>query len=212
MRVKTRISSVETVSYNKKCHILLNTDSYVTKLIVLNADESVCHSDVASTLNFIHSKCLVVKGRQIVKKISQKCFICKYNKGKSLLGPAIPCLPDFRVKCNHSFEFVGVVFAGIIYYLVKNSVYKACVLLFTCGVTRSSNIELTIDQSLQSVIHSLRRFTVKTGKTKLLISDNFQTFKFTELNNFIRSSSIEWEFILGFYNGSHPGGEGCTTE
>ena len=120
---------VETVSYNKKCPILLNKDSCVTKLIVLNADESVCHSDVTSTLNFINSKCLVVKGRQIVKKISQKCFICKYNKGKSLLGPATPCLPDFRVKCNHSFEFVGVVFAGIIYYLVKNSCIK---LVFYC--------------------------------------------------------------------------------
>ena len=49
-----------------------------------------------------------------------------------MLGPATPCLPDFRIKCNHSFEFMGVDFAGPIYYKVKNSLYKAYVLLFTC--------------------------------------------------------------------------------
>ena len=101
---------------------------------------------------------------------------------------------------------MGVDFAGPIYYKVKNSVYKAYVLLFTCGVTRASNIELTIDQGLHSVILALRRFLAKRGKMKLVISDNFQTFKSTELNNFLRNNSIEWEFILekspwwgGFY-------------
>ena len=123
-----------------------------------------------------------------------------------MLGPARPCFPDFRIKCNHSFEFVGVHFAGPIYYKVKNSVYKAYVLLFTCGVTKVSNIELTIDQSLHSVILALKRFLAKRGKTKLVISDSFQTFKFTELKNFLRNNSTELEFILekspwwgGFY-------------
>mgnify|MGYP001800046040 FL=1 len=112
----------------------------------------------------------------------------------------------YRVKCNHSFEFVGVDFAGPIYYKDRNGVHKSYVLLFTCGVTRASNIELTTDQGLQSVILALRRFLAKRGRTKLIISDNFKTFKSTELKNFLRNNSIEWEFILekspwwgGFY-------------
>ena len=76
-------------------------------------------------------------------------------------GPATPCLSDIRVKCNHSFEFVGMDFTGPIYYKVKNSVYKAYVLLFTGRVTRALNTELTIDQSLQSVIFA------KKAKTKI---------------------------------------------
>ena len=52
-------------------------------------------------------------------------------------------------------------FTGPIYYKVKNSVYKAYVLLFTGGVTRALNTELTIDQSLQSVIFA------KKAKTKI---------------------------------------------
>ena len=91
LRVKTRISSVETFLYDKKCPILLNKNSFVTKLIILNAHESVCHSSITSTLNFIRSKFFIVNGRQTLKKVLKKCFICKYVHGKILLGPATPC-------------------------------------------------------------------------------------------------------------------------
>ena len=33
-------------------------------------------------------------------------------------------------------------------------------------------------------------------KHKLVISDNFQTFKSAELKNFLQSNGIEWELIL----------------
>ena len=175
-------------------------------MIAFNAHELVCHSGVTSTSNFIRSKFWIFKERQTVKKILKKCFICKYVNRKILLGPATPCLPNFRIKCNQSFELVGAHFAGPIYYKVKSSVYKACVLLFTGGVARASNIELRTDQSFQFVILTSRRFLPKRGKTKLVISDNFQTFKSTELKNFLQNNSIEWEVILersswwgGFY-------------
>ena len=44
LRVKTKISSIKTLSYDKNCSILLNKDSHLTKLIVLNTHESVCHN------------------------------------------------------------------------------------------------------------------------------------------------------------------------
>ena len=57
-------------------------------------------------------------------------------------------------------------FKGPIYYKVKKTEYiKAYILLFTFGVTRASNIELTIDQSLKLVILALRRFLAKRGRT-----------------------------------------------
>ena len=134
LRVKTRISSVETFSFDKKFLSLLNKDNYITMMIVLNARESVCHSSVTSTFNFICSEFWIVKDRQTMKKILTKCFICKYFNEKVLLGQAIPYLTDLRVKCNHSFEFVvGVDFAGPIYDKDKNGADKAdvFVLLFT---------------------------------------------------------------------------------
>ena len=65
---------------------------------------------------------------------------------------------------------MGVDFAGPNYHNVINSVYKACLLLFTCLLTK------------------------KRGKTK---SVSFQTFKSTELKNFLRNNSTEWEFYFG---------------
>lgn len=46
LRVKTKISSIKTLSYDKNCSILLNKDSHLTKLIVLNTHESVCRNGV----------------------------------------------------------------------------------------------------------------------------------------------------------------------
>ena len=75
LRVKTRISGVETFSYGKKCPILLNKDSYVTKLLVLNAHESVCHSGVTSTLNFIDSKFWIVKEGKHRKSFEEMFYL-----------------------------------------------------------------------------------------------------------------------------------------
>ena len=47
LRVKTRISDIETFSYNKKNPILLNSGSYFTKLVISNAHVSVSDSGVA---------------------------------------------------------------------------------------------------------------------------------------------------------------------
>ena len=66
-------------------------------------------------------------------------------QGKYLLGPEVPSLPEFGVKCNHSFEFVGVDFPGPIYYESRYKVYKAYALLFTCSVARAIKIELSKD-------------------------------------------------------------------
>ena len=121
------------------------------------------------------------------------CFICKYIQAKYLLGPDIPSLPEFRVKCSHSFEFVGVDFAGPIYYKSRYKVYKAYVLFFTCGVTRAVNIELTKDLGNESLILALRRFLAKRGKAELIISDNFKTFQSEDVKVF-------YEIII--FNGS----------
>ena len=146
LRVKTKISGIESFSFDKKFPILLKRDSRFTELIVLNAHAAVFHSCVHSTLIYIRSNHWIVNGPQNIKQLLKRYFICKYVQGKSFSRPEVPSLPEFCVKCNHSFEFFGVDFAGLIYYKSRYKVYKAYdVLLFTCGVTRAANIELTKD-------------------------------------------------------------------
>ena len=61
---------------------------------------------------------------QTIKQLLKRRFICEYVQEKSLLGPEVPSLPEFCVKCNHGFEFVGVDFAGPIYYKSSYKVIK----------------------------------------------------------------------------------------
>ena len=63
LRVKTRISGIESFSFDKKFPILLKKDSYFTELIVLIAHAAVFHSGVHSTLNNIRSSYMIVIGR-----------------------------------------------------------------------------------------------------------------------------------------------------
>ena len=78
LRVKTRISGMESFSFDKKFLILLKKNSYFRELIVLNAHAAVFRSGVHSTLNYIHSNYWIVKGRQTIKQLLKRCFIYKY--------------------------------------------------------------------------------------------------------------------------------------
>ena len=184
----------------------MKKDSYFTELIILHAHAAVFHNGVHSTLNYIRPNYLILKERQTIKQLLKIYFICKYVQRKFLLGPEGPSLLKFRVKCNHSFEFVGVDFAGLIYYRSRYKVYKAYILLFTCGVTQAVNIILTKNLGKESLILPLRRYLAKRGKAELIISDNSKTFQNEDVKVFLRDSNIQWKFIFerspwwgGFY-------------
>ena len=154
------------------------------------------------------SKKFALNGKQTVKKILKKYFICKYVNGKTLLGPQQRLV--YLILESSIITALNLwVWIWQDQFITKlKTVYIKLTFYCLLGVTRASNIELTIDQSLHSVMLALRIFFTRRGKTKLVISDNFQTFKSTELKNFLQNNSIEWEFILqnspwwgGFYEG-----------
>ena len=90
-----------------------------------------------------------------MEQLSKRCFIFKYTHRKSLLEPEV----------------------GLIYYESWYKVYKAYILLCTCGVTRALNIELTKDLENESLILALRRFLAKCEKAELIISNNFSKWR-----------------------------------
>ena len=80
-------------------------------------------------------------------------------------------------------------------------------LFFTCCVTRAVHLEVTVDVNSASVILALRRFIARRGMPRLLVSDNFKSFKSLDVKNFCCKYGISWKFILerspwwgGFYD------------
>ena len=83
--------------------ILLPRDHHITILIIQDCHERVMHNGTKETLLQLRSCFWVIKGRQLVKKLIQKCVICKKIPGQSYASPATGQLPEFRVREEHAF-------------------------------------------------------------------------------------------------------------
>ena len=73
--LKTRLSNHSALNYNVIHPILLQKDSYFMTLII-NYHEENYYNGVNSTLNLVRQNFWIWTGRQLVKKILKKCFIC----------------------------------------------------------------------------------------------------------------------------------------
>ena len=208
-RSKTRLHESENLSFNSCNPIYLPNEGSFVKLVILKANNRVCHIGVESTLNQIRAKYWIVIGKQTVKKVLRNCFICRLCQDKSLLPPVSPNLPDYRVSYNFPFEVTRVAYAGPLFVrdVYQNDYMQKCyIILFTCTSTRFVHLELVVDYKWESLVLSLKRFISRRGTCKLFISDNFSTFKLKEVKSFLRNWDISWKFILqsspwwgGFY-------------
>ena len=210
IRCRSRLIEAKQLDYYSKNPILLRNDSRFTELIILKFHQDVYHNGVETTLCNLRNIYWIIRGRQRVKSVIRKCVICKLIQGKTVAPVETPALPSYRVTCNHAFENVGLDFAGPLYckddFSSVNKMFKCYILLFTCCVTRAVHLELTVDVNSQSVILALRRFIGRRGIPRLFVSDNFKSFKSTDVKSFCTKKGIHWKFILerspwwgGFY-------------
>ena len=193
-----------------KFPVVLPGGHHVVEIIIMDAHREVLHAGADSTLNRIRSKFWIINGRQTVRKVLRNCVLCKQWRLKRLKAAPIANLPSYRICSEYPFQSTGLDFAGPLF--VKNThgdsekLFKCYILLFTCATTRAIHLELTPDMSTLAVIRAIQRFIYRKGYPRRFISDNFKSFKSSELKNFLRKHLIEWRFILelspwwgGFY-------------
>lgn len=116
-----------------------------TELVITECHKSVMHCGIRSTLAQFRSKYWISKGRQEVKRLLNRCLICKRWKCKSYAKPQQAALPAFRAKRAAPFENSGVDFAGPLFAKTKGGMSKVYIALFTCCVTRAVHLELVQD-------------------------------------------------------------------
>ena len=78
--------------------------------------------------------------------------------------------------------------------------------MFTCATSRAIHLELVPDMSIPAFIRAFRRFVVRRGTPKLIINDNFKTFRSKEVKRYMTKINVTQRFILpaspwwgGFY-------------
>ena len=186
--------------FNAKYPVLLNRNSYFTKLVILNAHIEVKHMRLKATLNQVRSQYWISKGKQTVRSTIKSCVLCKYVNAKPIFGPPPPDLPIFRVSYEFAFTNVEIDYAGPFcvkeIYLPSPKMFKAYILLFTCAATRSVHKELCPSMSGSCLIRCLKRFISRRGKFNMAISDNFQTFISDELKQFRFFTAIQNKHIV----------------
>ena len=177
VRCKGRLSQAQLPS-STKYPILLDKSHHITSLIVRESHKRVMHGGVKSTLTELRSRYWIVQGRQFVRKLLYQCVVCRRLEGRPYGAPPPPPLPEFRVKEDPPFTYVGIDFAGPLYVKSFYSPQrKVWICLYTCCVTRAIHLDLVPDLSATTFLRSFRRFTARRGKPSLVVSDNGKTFK-----------------------------------
>ena len=96
MRCKGRLGRGK-LPFDTKLPILLPNSHRFTELVIQSAHEKVYHNGVRETLLELRSKYWTPKGRQTVKRILNKCLLCRKLEGLPYPSHAVSDLPEFRV-------------------------------------------------------------------------------------------------------------------
>lgn len=147
----------------------------ITDLFVLHIHQRNNHCGINHTLTLLRQTTWIPKGRAAVKRIIHNdCFHCKRNFAKPFSLPPFPCHPERRVKPpRYPFENVGMDFFGPLQYRTKENVIdKYWMILLTCLNSRAVYVDVILDMTALTVLHSLRRFIASVGCPTWIICDN----------------------------------------
>ncbi|XP_074608762.1 uncharacterized protein LOC141863201 [Acropora palmata] len=185
----------------------LEDGPFVRKLIQ-HVHTQVKHLGVANTMAALREEWWIPRLRALVKKLIQRCNVCKVFAAKPYEAPVTAALPEFRTEVSRPFQYTGVDFAGPLKYKVNKREEKAYVLMFTCATSSAVHLELTRTQSAEEFQRKLNAFVSRRTRPQVIISDNAATFKATatwiqkirmrgeRLQDFFARQEIRWQFNL----------------
>ncbi|XP_065903771.1 uncharacterized protein [Dysidea avara] len=101
--------------------VLLPKHHPLTVLVIKEAHERIMHNGVKKTLR---SRYWTVQGRQVVHQVLSRCVIFRRYEGLPQRTPQPPPLPQFRVKDDPAFTYVGIDFAGPLYVKTQGLVVE----------------------------------------------------------------------------------------
>ena len=172
LRCCTRLQEAQ-LGYDTVNPILLPRDDEFTTMLITATHQRVGHVGVKQTLASIRAEFWIPHARRLVKKIVDRCVVCRRVSAAPYNLPPPPPLPKCRVTMSRPFSNVGVDFCGP-FKLKRQKIYVA---IFTCAVTRAVHFEALHDLSAESFLLAFKRLIGRRGVPELVISDNAKTFK-----------------------------------
>ena len=78
----------------------------------------------------------------------------------------------------------------------RGHIQNVHILLLTCATSRAIHLELTPRLMVDAFLRAVKRFTSKSGKPDVIVSDNAKTYKAAETERYMLSKGIKQKFIL----------------
>ena len=178
--------SVGRIDYDRL--VILPHQSHLTRLIILEAHISLCHGGVGTTLTELRAKYWIPHGRRTVRSAIRSCLTClrhdcpPYQQQEASLS-------NYRLERRRPFEITGCDYTGPFHSRDEGKVY---LLIFTCTVVRAVHLEMCASLNNKDFFLAFRRFQARFGTPKVMISDNYRTFKFAKSS---LQDILEWRFI-----------------
>ena len=203
IRSKGRIDN-SNLPYETRLPIMLSRNHKLSELLVSNYHRNVKHNGVRQTLAEFRSQFWVTQGKSFVKKILNRCVVCKRFNTRPYNYPKAPDLPNERVSNEVPFSFTGVDYLGPIYcknvYDVNSTededMHKAFIALYTCASTRGVILDLVHNAEAKTFIDSFVRFISRRGCPKTILSDNGTVFTANSTQRFAAERNITWKFSV----------------
>ena len=124
----------------------------------MSTHRKTLHGGVASTMAVVISLICIPVLRKLTKSVIQNCYGCKWLRATHCPNPKPGLLPRDRTEQALPFEIIGTNYTGPLYYKSKGKKdLKACILLFSCCVSRALHLELVANLSTTEFIKSLKR-------------------------------------------------------
>ena len=141
------------------------------------AHERVFHNGIKETLTEIRQTFWIPRVRSLTRQLIYQCVLFRKLEGLSFKPLPPPPLPTFRVREGPAFIYTGVDFAGPLHVRGYETSTQVWICLFTCYVTRAVHLDVVADQSTETFLRCLKRFSARRGLPAKFISDNGKTFK-----------------------------------
>ena len=131
------------------------------------------------TLAELRTRYLLIRGRQVVKRIIFSCVFCKKLEGKPYQNPNAGDIPSFRLEDELAFTNAGVDFAGPLFIKVSKDqaspMMNAYIALYTCASSHAVHLELVTSHTAESFLRCFQCFISRRGIPRLMVSDNAKT-------------------------------------
>lgn len=176
LRASTRIEVTEEnlrkFSYDRIRPIILPVESYITKLIILQAHANNDHLHHRGVIAKLLSKYFIKNANWVVKKIiRENCFVCKKNNARPLI-PSMGSLPFGRLGFEQpAFTYCMLDVAGPFTITPYNKPMKRWLLVITCLTTRAIHIEILKSMDANSALMGFLNTCYLRGKPEFVISD-----------------------------------------